>query len=211
VQRSFDALGARELLDREQQRGRSLRPGGVRQLQRGGRPYLARDDPGVEHGAGEKSGDRLGFRAGKVEPSRPGGARRRADDPAVDAVRAAGRDDSGDLAGRGRGDRVGVDEEASKARDRAGDLERRVRRADGEDHLAPLSYLVQGAGVLETRLLRALASLLAAPSGRPQDAISAASQRSTDRSSHLAGMEQTDRRCSHYTGTLTIVWLGGRR
>jgi hypothetical protein len=41
--------------------------------------------------------------------------------------------------------------------------------------------------------------------------MTSAAQHSPDRGSHLAGMQEANDGCSHYTGTLTIVWLGGQR
>src|SRR6185436_16977583 len=206
----LDTLGTSELTDREQQCRRSLRPRRVRRLQRGRRPDFAGDDASVEKGSREQRGHRLGRRAGEVEPRRPVLARRRADDPTVDAVPASGDDDALDLAGGGRGNRVGFDEQAPKARDRTGDLERRVRRADGEDDLASAHELLERACVLEPRRLGAAPGITAAPDGGPEDAVSVAAQHGPDRGSHLAGMQEPDRRGSHYTGTLTIVWLGGQ-
>ena len=65
------------------------------------------------------------------------------------------------------------------------------------------------AGVLEPCLLGTLPGLGAAPLRGPDNAITQAAQHCPDRGSHLAGVQHTNRGHSHYTGTLTIVWLGG--
>src|SRR5262249_54250263 len=85
VERPLDALGAGELSDRQQQRGRPLRPRRIRHLHRGRRPDLSGQDPGVDEGSRKQPGDQPGLCPGKVEPRRPGGPRRRADEPPVAA------------------------------------------------------------------------------------------------------------------------------
>src|SRR5262249_14841308 len=70
-------------------------------------------------------------------------------------------------------------------------------------------HRVDRADVLEPRCLGAGARLVAAALRRPHDPDSLLAQDGADGGAHLAGMQQADRAESHYTGTLTIVRVGG--
>src|SRR6266566_5673759 len=83
------------------------------------------------------------------------------------------------------------------------------RAVPGAIAFASTNQLLDRAGILEPRLLGPLPGLGAAPLRGPDNAMTAAAQDTPDRGSHLAGMQEANRGCSHYTGTLTIVWLGG--
>ncbi len=184
----LDALGSRERTYREEERCAALRPACVRSLERRGGARLGRDHPRVDVRAREQRGDRIRLASREVEPGGTGLVRRRPDDASVDEAIVEARDGSSRL----RSDCVRVDVDPGEAARGARDADRRVRRADGEQHLAAAAELRDVAGVCEPGLLRAFHRPRAPPRGRPEHGLAVHPQDASDRRPHLAGMQNAD-------------------
>src|SRR6266498_2631385 len=96
---TLDAFGVGDGANREQQRRRPLRPGGVRHLERRGVAHGAGDCACVDSRSLEKLRNRARVRAGEVQARRPDSPRCRSDDSAVDETRSQLRGDRAAVAG----------------------------------------------------------------------------------------------------------------